>query len=560
MVTPSKLTPINRFVACFGMIPSSYKEAMTYEEQLVWLCNYLETEILPAINNNADGLVELQQLYVELKNYVDNYFDNLDVQEEINNKLDAMVESGELQEIITSYLAVKGVLGFNTVADMKAGTNFIDGSIARTLGKTTYNDKEGSFYYIRDLKNTDVIDEINIIAITNYPDLVAEKIKDKAIEDLQTETASLQNQIDNIDVHDERNAIYIGNSFCKGIGSSDDDTGLFALTKNKLYDHAYLKYGSGTGFTAYDENHTTTFYTLLQQAIADTTIDNDTITDINFVCAWGETNGIAYDTNYNADLAASMSNIKTAISNNFPNIKRINVINSETRPKLNYSNDRYYYQLFDAHKRLKVQCLENGFIYCGWIGFEILLKSSLFATDDTHPNNNGYKRLAQLFIDAINGQFQYQTKTATGYLPFSNIEGNRVIITAKVRPEDSELILQNIDQSQIPTSPTLTANTYASIKSVLTDVIPPVRTTETDANDNTKKINNLPMNFKFIYGNVQSSSSPIIMGSLRFYTTIAGDDFGIKWSVPTGQIPSTKPTTTNTSIIYPNSVPTIPLP
>ena len=105
MITPSKLTPVDRFVAAFGMIPSSYKEAMTYEEQLVWLCNYLETEILPAINNNADGLIELQGLYVALKDYVDNYFEDLDVQTEINNKLDEMVQSGELQELLAEQYA-----------------------------------------------------------------------------------------------------------------------------------------------------------------------------------------------------------------------------------------------------------------------------------------------------------------------------------------------------------------------------------------------------------------------------------------------------------------------
>ena len=42
--------------------------------------------------------------FVELKDFVDTYFENLDVQEEINNKLDAMVEDGTLQQIIGNYL------------------------------------------------------------------------------------------------------------------------------------------------------------------------------------------------------------------------------------------------------------------------------------------------------------------------------------------------------------------------------------------------------------------------------------------------------------------------
>ena len=236
MVTPSKLTPIGRFVACFGMIPSSYKEAMTYEEQLVWLCHYLETEILPAINNNADGLIELQQLYVQLKDYVDNYFDNLDIQQEVSDKIDAMVESGQLQEIITAYLQVKGVLGFDTVADMKAGTNFIDGSIARTLGRLLYNDGEGAFYKIRDLKNTDVIDEINIIAITDYPDLVAELIKpisDEKIKSLEDTRAKIYDTF--ADAAADANIANVPYIQTKGFYEvGDNGAGLYEITNTAI--------------------------------------------------------------------------------------------------------------------------------------------------------------------------------------------------------------------------------------------------------------------------------------------------------------------------------------
>lgn len=42
--------------------------------------------------------------FVELKDYVEDYFDNLDVQEEINNKLDAMAEDGTLGAIVGTYV------------------------------------------------------------------------------------------------------------------------------------------------------------------------------------------------------------------------------------------------------------------------------------------------------------------------------------------------------------------------------------------------------------------------------------------------------------------------
>lgn len=87
------ISPFRNFCITIGALPTSYLESMSYYEMLCWLCKYLENTINPAINQNAEALKELQE-------YVANYFDNLDVQEEINNKLDDMAESGTLADII----------------------------------------------------------------------------------------------------------------------------------------------------------------------------------------------------------------------------------------------------------------------------------------------------------------------------------------------------------------------------------------------------------------------------------------------------------------------------
>lgn len=88
----------------FKAIPLAFDESMSYYETLCGLLNYLQNTIIPTVNNNADAVSELQSLYEELKSYVDNYFTNLDVQEEINNKLDAMVEDGTLTTLISNYI------------------------------------------------------------------------------------------------------------------------------------------------------------------------------------------------------------------------------------------------------------------------------------------------------------------------------------------------------------------------------------------------------------------------------------------------------------------------
>ena len=97
-------SPFKKLVMTIGELPTSFVDSMTYYELLAWLCNYIENTVIPAVNNNAEALEELQDKFVELKDYVEHYFDNLDVQEEINAKLDQMVDDGELTTLIGQYV------------------------------------------------------------------------------------------------------------------------------------------------------------------------------------------------------------------------------------------------------------------------------------------------------------------------------------------------------------------------------------------------------------------------------------------------------------------------
>ena len=128
-----------KFCMTIGNLPASYVDSMSYYECLLWLIKYLQEEVIPTVNNNSEAVTELQQLFIELKSYVDNYFDNLDVQEEINNKLDEMVEDGSLEEILRDVLAKSkcnlhyirthkdnNVSGNNTVINTDDGNVIID--------------------------------------------------------------------------------------------------------------------------------------------------------------------------------------------------------------------------------------------------------------------------------------------------------------------------------------------------------------------------------------------------------------------------------------------------
>ena len=178
MIPVTTLRPFTRMLMTIGQIPTSYLISMSYEEQLLWFCNYLEKTVIPAIDNNAEAVKEVQELFVELKSYVDNYFENLDVQEEINNKLDEMAESGQLADIIAQYLELAGVLAYDTISDMASATNIDEGSICKTLGETIYNDGKGAFYKVRTITSGDTIDGVNIVALSVSNTLIAERIPD----------------------------------------------------------------------------------------------------------------------------------------------------------------------------------------------------------------------------------------------------------------------------------------------------------------------------------------------------------------------------------------------
>ena len=60
LIKPEKVQNIiNKFCYTIGMLPTSYKISLTYEEQIIVIGNYLETTIYPALNNNAEALSEL---------------------------------------------------------------------------------------------------------------------------------------------------------------------------------------------------------------------------------------------------------------------------------------------------------------------------------------------------------------------------------------------------------------------------------------------------------------------------------------------------------------------
>lgn len=85
----------------YKAIPLAFDESMSYYETLCGLLNYLKNTILPTLNNNADAVSELQNLYIELKDYVDNYLNDEHLQPLINNIIIELIREGVINVGIT---------------------------------------------------------------------------------------------------------------------------------------------------------------------------------------------------------------------------------------------------------------------------------------------------------------------------------------------------------------------------------------------------------------------------------------------------------------------------
>jgi hypothetical protein len=373
-----KESKIPKFRRCvlqnFPFIEEDF-DALTDYELLCKVVEYLNKVIdhQNAVDEKIDGLVEG---FAELKAYVDNYFDNLDVQEEINNKLEDMAEGGELAGIIAQFLEIAPVFGYGTIAKMAASDNLSNGCIARVLGNTSATAGDGAFYSIRTRIETDNPDGVNLVAIGDT--LVGVRIQDAAINDLQ-------NQIDEL-VEPAKKYLFVGDSYADGYTPDGNVTPWQSIVKTKLglTDAQFVTtHQGGFGFGRAAEYN---YYTLIA-ALS----DDSTITDIVIGGSYNDQDSSE------VDITSGIANVRTLCKTKFPNAKlHIAFIgwsknaNAKTNLQLTYlayKNGCDAYADIDFMKNTQY-ALHDYF--------------TMFSSDGIHPNLNGQTAIANAIVDCIN--------------------------------------------------------------------------------------------------------------------------------------------------------------
>lgn len=340
-------------------------------------------KIINSMNLTGEQVENLTNAFNSLEAYVNNYFENLDVQDEINNKLDEMAQSGELAPLIAQYLELQAVLGFNTISDMRSATYIVAGSLIRTYGQNTLNDGNGAFYYVREVETTDVIDNINVVALNNTR-LVAIKCLDNNIINLQNQINNTNTRIDEIN---NKKWIFVGDSYADGYSPDTSDiTPWTEILSNKLgLSNTIFAHHGGAGFA-----NSSYPYTRILNELE----DDSTVTDVLIAGGYNDL-GFSF-----ADINSGIINCKSIIATKFPNAK-IHIAFIGGTINNNHGDiylTRYYYNESCNNNDIEIYANTHLGLY----------NKALFSSDGIHPNQTGQNAIANILYQALNGGYNYQ--------------------------------------------------------------------------------------------------------------------------------------------------------
>lgn len=124
---------------CQKALPLVYDDSLSYYELLCKTIDYLN-KTMKDVGTLEGDVTNLHKAYEQLQDYVNNYFNTLDVQEEINNKLDLMANNGTLNILLQMHTRM--VLPSNDVSGKTDTLN-----IQKMLNNFGYVELSTGIYY-----------------------------------------------------------------------------------------------------------------------------------------------------------------------------------------------------------------------------------------------------------------------------------------------------------------------------------------------------------------------------------------------------------------------------
>ena len=87
-----------KFCEAFGMIPTTFRMAMTYEEQVLWICRFLQETVIPALENDSQAIEEIQIVINNIEQNVEQIVQQMADDGDFDEAINSVIEP-QLQEI-----------------------------------------------------------------------------------------------------------------------------------------------------------------------------------------------------------------------------------------------------------------------------------------------------------------------------------------------------------------------------------------------------------------------------------------------------------------------------
>ena len=364
------LSPFVTF--CQKVLPLAFDESLSYYECLCALRDYID-QMSKSVNNNADAVTELQAKYKEFTEYVKNYISDLNVQTEINNKLDEMAQDGTLANIINQdiFSELNTKVNANT-----AKTTELETEVNQIESKVNQNTANITTVQADVLKNTNDITSLTTKVNQNTSDITQLK---KDVKNVATV---------------KKNILIIGDSY-----SSDESESVALRDNSESWVQIYKRLTgntvtnlseNGAGYCRKSSTNNRDFVGMLNNFLAGKT--EDELKAFNSILIYGGLNDI--DQNFTVDqVNTNFNTLYTLLKNNFVNAKiHVFFFNQPKRP-IKIANREYTQKFIE-----NLQGKDVVFYRCASF---LLGSQNNFAADNYHPNANGSTRLANLFNDIL---------------------------------------------------------------------------------------------------------------------------------------------------------------
>lgn len=371
-------------------------------------------------NNNAtnENVINLYNAFVSLQKYVNDYFDDLNVQNEVNNKLDQMASDGTLNRIINQ--EIFGQLNTDLT------------NLKNKVGNEALPSPESSVSQNINLLNNKIGDE----TLPNPDSSISQNITNNTnkINTLQNEVATLQTNIVNRNYYKNGLLVVFGDSYSQPEIQNSANARWVTRVCEALQMNPKNFAIAGAGFARTNN----LIYTQIQNA--DSQMSDDEKNNTKCVIIYAGYNDIVNNLSSD-DIQANIGSCVNTVLTLFPNAT---VLLAPFNWGYNGLKETYNIQIEVLINRIR-RVLSNKPVIIANLCRYYTLGISSYNQNNAHPSANGYDFIASQFVNLLLGGSEYVSFGQEVNL----LHGNRKYCYAMVENGNVHIIYYSDFQNQL---------------------------------------------------------------------------------------------------------------